>query len=272
MANGAAQYVNVYTHANNVVALNFATLASATISTALGLKATGSSDLYAYETFVYTIKFSETPNGSDPNACVVKGGDPCSDIWVLDGSVNRTVVMDGQEFSFSFFPEPAAIPLDPEICEAAGAKVGCIGFTTRENMVNAIPFMMNLTQVTNVSGRVYAEGSDLANTQDNGNSVDAGIALAISLLCTGPDYSAGPIDAAADGSFSFENVPAGADCAIATTPPAGYQAAYIQQGTTGASGAPGALDTSWRVARLRRALPSACRPRDRPAIYLRCAQ
>ena len=244
VANGAAQYANVYTHTNNIVASSYATLASATISTTLGLRAKGSSDPYTYENFIYTIKFSETPNGSDPTLCVVPGGVPCSDIWVLDGSVNRTVVMNGQEFTFSFFPEPAAIPLDPEICEAAGAEVGCIGFTTQENMVNAIPFMMNLTQVANVSGRVYAEGSDPANTQDDGNGLDAGMAVAVSLLCTGPDYSAGPVDAAADGSFSFENVPTGADCAITTTPPAGYQMAYTQQGTTGESGAPGALNTS----------------------------
>ena len=243
VANGGAEYANVYTHTNNVVTSAFATLASATISTTLGLRAKGSSDPYTYENFIYTIKFSETPNGSDPATCVVPGGDPCSDIWVLDGSVNRTVAMNGQEFTFSFFPEPAAIPLDPAICEAAGAEVGCIGFTTQENMANAIPFMMNLTQIAHVSGRVYAEGSIPANTQDDGSGVDMGAAVAVSLLCTGPDYSAGPIDTASDGSFRFENVPAGADCAITTTPPAGFQMAYTQQGSTGESGAPGVLNT-----------------------------
>lgn len=77
VANGAAQYANVYTHTNNIVASTFATLASATISTTLGLRAKGSSDPYTYENFIYTIKFSETPNGSDPSICVVPGGVPC---------------------------------------------------------------------------------------------------------------------------------------------------------------------------------------------------
>lgn len=244
VANGAAQYANVYTHTNKVVPSAYATLASATISTTLGLRVKGSSDPYTYENFIYTIKFSETPNSSEPTTCVVPGGDPCSDIWVLDGSVNRTVVMNGQEFTFSFFPEPAAIPLDPAICEAAGAEMGCIGFTTQENQANAIPFMMDLTQIANVSGRVYAEASSPFNTQDNGNGVDPGVAVAVSLQCTGPDYSAGPIDTESDGSFRFENVPTGADCAITTTPPAGFQMDYTQQGTTGESGAPGVLNTS----------------------------
>lgn len=244
VANGAAQYANVYTHTNNVVPSAYATLASATISTTLGLRVKESGDPYTYEDFIYTIKFSETPNGSDPTTCVVTGGDPCSDIWVLDGSVNRTVVMNGQEFTFSFFPEPAATPLDPAICEAAGAAIGCIGFTTQENQANAIPFMMNLTQIAHVSGRVYAEGSNPANTQDNGDGVDAAVAVAVSLRCTSPDYSAGPIDTAADGSFRFENVPVGADCAITTMPPAGFQMAYTQQGTTGETGASGVLNTS----------------------------
>lgn len=243
VANGAAQYANTYTHSNNVVNSSFATLTSATISTTLGLKAKDSSDPYVYETFVYAIRLSETPNGSDPTTCVVPGGTPCSDIWVLDGSVNHTVVMDGKEFTFSFFPEPAADPLDPAICEAAGAEIGCIGFTTEENMASAIRFMMTLTQVAGVSGRVYAEGSGPANTQDDGNAIDTGVPVAVSLHCTNPDYSAGPVDTAADGSFSFENVPAGADCTITTTPPAGFQMAYTQQGTTGESASPGLLDT-----------------------------
>lgn len=97
--------------------------------------------------------FQKTPNGTDPSTSVVPGGDPCSDIWVLDGTVNRTAVIDGNEFTFSFFPEPAAGPLRPEICEAAGAAIGCIGFTTQERQANAIPFMMNVTPIANVLGR-----------------------------------------------------------------------------------------------------------------------
>ena len=94
-----------------------------------------------------------------------------------------------------------------------------------------------------VAGRVYAEGSSPANTQDDGNTVDPGAATQVSLTCTDPTYSAGPITTGTDGSFSFSDVPAEANCSLTSTPPPGYQAAYTQQGTTGESGNPGTLNT-----------------------------
>lgn len=239
--NGAAQLANTYTHTNNVMSSAYATLASATISTTLGMRIKDSGDPYEYQTFTYTLRFSETPNISP---CVVSGGTPCSDIWVLDGSTNRTVVFGGNEFIFNFFPAPAASPLPDDICSAAGAASGCLGFTTEEGQSNAIPFMLNVTHVAAVAGRVYAEGSTPANTEDNGNGIDAGAVLGVSLSCTDPSYSAGPIDTGADGSFSFEGVPVAANCAVTATPPAGFQAAYMQQGTTGEAGSPGTLNTS----------------------------
>ncbi|TDS85228.1 THxN family PEP-CTERM protein [Comamonas sp. JUb58] len=244
VTNGAAQPANTYTHANNLVSSAHGTLASATIATTLGIRRKDSGDPYTYETFTYTIRFSETPNNVDATSCVVPSETPCSDIWVLDGSVNRTIVFGGDEFVFSFFPAPAANPLPDAYCAAANAESGCIGFTTVEGEANAIPFLLNLTQTAAVSGRVYAEGSTPANTQDDGQAVDAGSAVDVSLACTEPSYSAGPVATAADGSFSFEGVPVGASCTISTAPPAGWQAAYTQQGLTGSAADPGSLDTS----------------------------
>ncbi len=244
VTNGAAQPANTYTHANNVVATPFATLASATIATTLGIRRKDSGDPYTYASFTYTIRFSETLNSELSTPCVVPGGTPCSDIWVLDGSVNRTIVFGGDEFVFSFFPAPAANPLPDAYCAAANAESGCIGFTTVEGEANAIPFLLTLTQTAAVSGRVYAEGSTPANTQDDGQAVDAGSAVDVSLACTAPSYSAGPVATAADGSFSFEGVPVGASCTISSTPPSGLQAAYTQQGLTGSAADPGSLDTS----------------------------
>jgi hypothetical protein len=244
VTNGAAQPANTYTHANNVVALSYATLASATIATTLGIRRKDSGDPYTYETFTYTIRFSETPNTVDTVPCVVPSETPCSDIWVLDGSVDRTIVFGGDEFVFSFFPAPAANPLPDVYCAAVNAESGCIDFTTVEGEANAIPFLLTLTQTATVSGRVYAEGSTPANTQDDGQAVDTGSAVDVSLACTEPSYSAGPVATAADGSFSFEGVPVGASCTISSTPPAALQAAYTQQGLTGNAADPGSLDTS----------------------------
>jgi hypothetical protein len=79
--------------------------------------------------------------------CVVDGppGNPCSDIWVLDASVNHTVTIDGNDYFFSFFAAPALSPLPDAACAAAGAASGCIGFTTLEGQANMINFLLSVT-------------------------------------------------------------------------------------------------------------------------------
>ncbi len=84
-----------------------------------------------------------------------------------------------------------------------------------------------------VSGRVYREASTPANTADNGNATDPGLVTAVSISCTTPAFSAGPLNTAADGTYTFANVPAGASCIITETQPAGYTNAYNTPGTGG---------------------------------------
>ncbi len=259
ITNGAAQDANTYTHFNNVVNSGIRTLRSATLINTLALAPAGSGSPYYYNEFPFIIRFLETPNVATEEApCVIESTTPCSDIWVLEGSLNQSAYIEGREYKVNFFPEPAPTPLPVAACKAVYETVPdyvegdpipeCIGFTTIENAVNAVKFKVNVTYMpalVAVSGRVYVEGSSPANTQDNGNAVDPGTATQVSLSCTDPVYSAGPINTAADGSFSFPEVPAEANCAITTTPPSGYQAAYTRQGTTGEFGdATGALDTT----------------------------
>ena len=96
-----------------------------------------------------------------------------------------------------------------------------------------------------VSGRVYEEKSNPANTTDDGNSVDPGVPnVTVALACTGP--GSGPafnasVTTGADGSYSFANVPTGASCTITQTQPSGYTSAYNAPGAgnTGNTGGTG---------------------------------
>ena len=84
-----------------------------------------------------------------------------------------------------------------------------------------------------VSGRVYREASSPANTTGNGNGTDPGISgVTVALACTSPAHSA-TTTTGADGSYSFANVPAGANCTITETQPSGYTNAYNTRGAGG---------------------------------------
>ena len=84
-----------------------------------------------------------------------------------------------------------------------------------------------------VSGRVYREASSPANTTDDGNGTDPGISgVTVALACTSPAHSA-TTTTGADGSYSFTNVPAGANCTITETQPTGYTNAYNTRGAGG---------------------------------------
>ncbi len=143
--NGAAESANTYTHSNNVVSSAHASLTSATISATLGLRVAGTTEPYIYQTATYRILFAETPN--TPGTCVAASppGNPCSDIWVLDGSLNKSIEVDGNDYYFSFFASPALATLPDAVCEAADAPDGCIGFTTIERQENAVDFLLKVT-------------------------------------------------------------------------------------------------------------------------------
>ena len=143
--NGAAESANTYTHSNNVVSGALATLRSATISATLGLRAAGTDDAYIYETATYKILFAETPNSTGTCAATSPVGNPCNDIWVLDGSLNKSITLAGDEYFFSFFASPALATLPDTVCAAAGAANGCIGFTTVEGQENEVNFLLKVT-------------------------------------------------------------------------------------------------------------------------------
>lgn len=146
VTNGLLQVANTYTHHNNVVSAAYATLTRLKISSDFGLKPKNSADPYVFFNAEYTVRFVETPN-SDPASCVVPSpaGNPCSDIWVLEGATNHTILIDGEEYAVNFFAAPGLGPLPDAACEAADAAPGCYGFITVEGEANEVNFLLNMT-------------------------------------------------------------------------------------------------------------------------------
>lgn len=145
VTDGAASLANTYTHDNNVVSAANKSLLGATISATLGLRVEGSVEDYTYFTTTYKILFKETTNTAGTCVAPSPAGNPCNDIWVLDGSLNKSFTIDNTEYFFSFYAAPALAGLTPEICAAAGASWPCTGFTTVEGAANRVDFAMALT-------------------------------------------------------------------------------------------------------------------------------
>jgi hypothetical protein len=124
--------------------------------------------------------------------------------------------------------------------------VDATGIAIVNNATASASFRNELALIrTTISGRVYVESSSPHNTTDDGNLVDPGIAgVSITLSCSSPNFQAGPILTAADGSYSFSDVPAGAQCTILQTQPQGYTNDYTQTGLSGNPGTLGAISTA----------------------------
>jgi hypothetical protein len=113
----------------------------------------------AFPTFpplTFNVNFQETNNAGP---CVT-GVVPCPDIFVIGGALNNfsfyynelTNVLGNpadQQYFVSIFPNPSfatpLAPLAPAVCAAAGAAPGCVGFTTLENLSNAVQFAFSIS-------------------------------------------------------------------------------------------------------------------------------
>ncbi|RCW73791.1 THxN family PEP-CTERM protein [Pseudorhodoferax soli] len=141
---GASMMANTYTHINNGnIGGNSVSLRSTQIDAQLQLRPTGSGLPFQGFTAPYTINFSETPN--EAGTCAAVSAVPCDDIFVISGSLNAEFVYDGFQYFVSFFAAPDLATLDPEVCAAAGAGTGCMGFTTQEFQTTNVNFNLVIT-------------------------------------------------------------------------------------------------------------------------------
>jgi hypothetical protein len=140
------------THHNNELTRPYATLTSTEIASTLTLKPnTPAGDgQFGPATIAFPVYFTETPN-VEPCVAASPAGNPCNDIFALDGSAfNQSFVYDGTTYFVSIFPllgnGIAAFPLLSDAqCAAAGASAGCVGFTTVEGQDTTVRFGFAIT-------------------------------------------------------------------------------------------------------------------------------
>lgn len=147
---GAVPTVQVI-HDNNSIGLDGGVLSTATLFDVLrinrNLPAPAGPDIVINLSF--NILFAETIN--QPACVIASSPTPCNDIFVVDvagagfnpanNTLNQPFVYDGNAYSASIAITGLGL-LSDAACAAAGADVGCIGFTTIEDQAN--PFQVSL--------------------------------------------------------------------------------------------------------------------------------
>ena len=139
------------THNNNVIPGNSAWLTNATISAAVQLTPTNPALAgFPVGPIPFNISFTETPNSTANGPCAVAGSPtPCNDIFVLTGGLlNFSFPYDAgdadgvQNYFVNIFPTSGGVlsTLESSACLAAGAPVGCIGFSTQEGRSTTLDF------------------------------------------------------------------------------------------------------------------------------------
>jgi hypothetical protein len=145
--NGGAVGITTYTHYNsNDIGAGASTLRNATVNSTLSLFSTApvGGVTFGPVTQPYSIQFSETPNTT--GTCVVASTTPCDDIFVISGLLNNALDIDGNIYFISFFEQGGQLQqLSDPICTAAGAALGCIGFTTAEGANTSFQFAFQIT-------------------------------------------------------------------------------------------------------------------------------
>ena len=131
---------------NSGLGVNSVTLQTVQIMATLNLY---SATLDKFFQTTYFVNFKEVPNTSVgcPSA-QADGNTPCSDIFVIDGSLGESFSYDGFDYSFGFgIKDPLSLlAATPAQCLYANAVAGadCLGVSTKENAVTPVTFQFAL--------------------------------------------------------------------------------------------------------------------------------
>ncbi|MGC3987580.1 MAG: THxN family PEP-CTERM protein [Pseudorhodoferax sp.] len=143
ITNGGLVDANTYIHYNNSgLGVNSVTLQTVQIKATLELY---SASLNKYFEATYFVNFKEVPNTNVgcPSAPEVN---PCSDIFVISGSLGENFSYDGFDYTFGFgIKDPdSLLAASPAQCVYAGAAADCLGVSTPENAKTPVTFQFAL--------------------------------------------------------------------------------------------------------------------------------
>jgi len=162
---GAAENTSTFVHTNFAIPAGSDVLVTGTLSDRIVLTPTaplayaGAPSLFP-PALTFDINFSETPNSLP---CAADSPIPCNDIFVIDivgagfNPANNTFnqnffypdletpdLTDEIGYNARIFVEGIGI-LPDQVCDEAGAAVGCIGLTTAEGQVNEFQIYLDIT-------------------------------------------------------------------------------------------------------------------------------
>lgn len=137
------------THNNRVIQGGSSSLRTATLTNTVTLDPfSPNNPALAPQIVPFNISFTETPNAT-PCDATSPAGNPCNDIFVLtSGLLNFSFDYDAgdadglREYFVNIFPTTGGVLsiLENDACTAAGAGIGCLGFTTPEGADTTLAF------------------------------------------------------------------------------------------------------------------------------------
>ncbi len=148
VTNGGSVAGGVFTHNNNSINANYATLSTFDLTSTLTLTpiplAAGSVE--ALPSITFNSRFTETTNNPVSGVCADGNPTPCGDIFTIvsiaglgdysGGSLPGQQFVQGG-YLYTVFLELAGLGVLPDAaCTAAGANVGCVGLLTPEGTPN----------------------------------------------------------------------------------------------------------------------------------------
>nr|WP_145551249.1 THxN family PEP-CTERM protein [Variovorax boronicumulans] len=143
MTNGALVDANTYIHYNNSnLGANSVTLQTVQIQATLELF---SASLNKYFEATYFVNFKEVPN-TNTGCPSAPEANPCSDIFVINGSLGEAFSYDGFAYTFAFgIKDPESLlAASPAQCLYAGAAANCFGVSTAEDATTPVTFQFGL--------------------------------------------------------------------------------------------------------------------------------
>lgn len=142
---------NIFTHYNNIIDFDFATLVTAKLDTTLQLQPnTPPGPLFPPDTISFSIRFIETLNQEE---CFASSLSTCDDIFVIElGDLSQQFFYDGFTYQVDIVNLLGGglvqfLTLSDSACLEAGALSGCVGLQTLEAQRNDVQFGLLISTV-----------------------------------------------------------------------------------------------------------------------------
>jgi hypothetical protein len=145
LTNGAAVAGAGLVHQNNPI--SGITLSSATLFSQITLTSfQPDNTTVEIRSRAFDISFFESDNAGSAADCGFTSTSACDDIFIVNNPEALVQIFQVDDFVYTLTATGEGLgPLDDDVCLAAGAAVGCVGFLTLEGLTNALQTNFSIT-------------------------------------------------------------------------------------------------------------------------------